>query len=87
MIQVEGIFASSGGETPASANWNDVTFIDYDGSVLYSYSLAEAQALTDLPALPSCCITCRMSLSEITSRRRKINTKILSIANEDLPYI
>ena len=42
-----------GGETPASAKWDDVTFIDYDGSVLYSYSLAEAQALTELPALPS----------------------------------
>ena len=42
-----------GGETPPSANWNDVTFIDYDGSVLYSYSLAEAQALTALPTLPS----------------------------------
>lgn len=47
--------ASGGGagETPASANWNDVTFIDYDGSVLYSYSLAEAQALTVLPELPA----------------------------------
>ena len=43
----------SGGETPASAKWDDVTFIDYDGSVLYSYSLAEAQALTALPTLPS----------------------------------
>ena len=32
---------------------DDVTFIDYDGSVLYSYSLAEAQALTELPSLPS----------------------------------
>ena len=42
-----------GGETPASAKWDDVTFIDYDGSVLYSYSLAEAQALTELPSLPS----------------------------------
>ena len=43
----------SGGGGGASANWNDVTFIDYDGSVLYSYSLAEAQSLTGLPALPS----------------------------------
>ena len=42
-----------GGETPASAKWDGVTFIDYDGTVLYSYSLAEAQALTELPALPS----------------------------------
>ena len=44
---------ASGGGGGASANWNDVTFIDYDGSVLYSYSLAEAQALTELPSLPS----------------------------------
>ena len=41
-----------GGETP-HAKWNDVTFMDYDGTVLYSYTLAEAQALTELPALPS----------------------------------
>ena len=44
---------SGGGGGGASASWNDVTSIDYDGSVLYSYSLAEAQALTDLPTLPS----------------------------------
>ena len=50
---IDSIPAGGGGETPASANWNDVTFIDYDGSVLYSYTLAEAQALTELPALPS----------------------------------
>ena len=44
---------SGGGGAASSAKWNDVTFIDYDGSVLYSYRLAEAQALTELPALPS----------------------------------
>ena len=44
---------TGGGGTAPSAKWNDVTFIDYDGSVLHSYSLAEAQALTELPALPS----------------------------------
>ena len=52
MIQVEGIFTVGGG-TALSAKPNDVTFIDYDGSILYSYSLEEAQALTELPALPS----------------------------------
>ena len=41
-----------GGEAP-HAKWNDVTFMDYDGTVLYSYALAEAQELTELPALPS----------------------------------
>ena len=43
----------AGGGAAPSAKWNDLTFIDYDGSVLYSYSLEEAQALTELPALPS----------------------------------
>ena len=43
----------TGGGAASSAKWNDVTFIDYDGSVLYSYSLAEAQALTELPELPA----------------------------------
>ena len=51
-IVVENV-QDGGGEIPASAKWDDVTFIDYDGSVLYSYSLAEAHALTELPALPS----------------------------------
>ena len=30
----------------------DVTFYDYDGTILYSYSLAEANALQTLPTLP-----------------------------------
>ena len=50
---ISAIQAGGGGGTVSSAKWNDVTFIDYDGVVLYSYSLAEAQALTELPALPA----------------------------------
>ena len=49
---IDSIPAGGGGVTP-SAKSNDVTFVDYDGSILYSYSLEEAQALTDLPTLPS----------------------------------
>lgn len=41
-----------GGGSTASVPWNDVTFIDYDGTVLHSYTLEEAQALTELPPLP-----------------------------------
>lgn len=37
----------------SSAGGKDVNFIDYDGTVLYSYTAAEAQALTELPANPS----------------------------------
>ena len=51
-VTVDVASGGGGGATP-SAKPNDVTFIDYDGSVLYSYSLAEAQALTVLPTLPS----------------------------------
>ena len=47
------VASGGGGGTTPSASWKDVTFIDYDGSVLYSYSLAEAQALTELPELPA----------------------------------
>ena len=39
---------TGGSSTPVSSN--DVTFYDYDGTVVASYSLAEAQALTSLPA-------------------------------------
>ena len=49
---IDSIPAGGGGAAP-SAKPNDVTFIDYDGSILYSYSLEEAQALTELPTLPS----------------------------------
>ena len=52
MIQMESIFTVGGGASTSSKP-NDVTFIDYDGTILYSYSLEEAQALTDLPTLPS----------------------------------
>lgn len=44
---------SGGGGSAASVPWNDVTFIDYDGTVLYSYTLEEAQKLTELPPLPT----------------------------------
>lgn len=42
-----------GGGGGTVARENDVTFIDYDGVILYSYSAEEALALTELPANPS----------------------------------
>lgn len=38
----------SGGEQP-SVEEKDVNFYDYDGTLLFSYTIAEAQALTELP--------------------------------------
>ena len=86
MIQVEGIFAGGGGETSTSANWNDVTFIDYDGSVLYSYSLAEAQALTALPTLPShdglVCQGWNWTLEAIKSLNRPVTVGAMYITDD-----
>lgn len=38
---------------PVSPPWKDVNFIDYDGTLLYSYTASEFQNLTALPANPS----------------------------------
>ena len=43
----------SGGGGSSSAERKQVNFIDYDGTILYSYTAEEAQALTELPANPS----------------------------------
>jgi hypothetical protein len=42
----------SGGGAIPSASPKDVNFYDYDGKLLYSYTLAEAQSLAELPAAP-----------------------------------
>ena len=49
----------------------DVKFYDYDGTLLYSYTLEEAQALTELPPLPIhaglICQEWNYTLNEVTS--------------------
>lgn len=39
-------------ENPVATREKNVNFIDYDGTMLYSYTLTEIQKLTELPALP-----------------------------------
>jgi hypothetical protein len=77
---------ASGGGGGASAKWDDVTFIDYDGSVLYSYSLAEAQALTELPALPShdglVCQGWSWTLEAIKSLNRPVTVGAMYITDD-----
>ncbi len=43
---------TGGGGAPVHVEEKDVNFWDYDGTLLYSYTLAEAQALAELPPLP-----------------------------------
>ena len=44
---------SGGGSTPTTVGENDVTFYDYDGTVLYSYTKDEFLKLTEMPPLPT----------------------------------
>ena len=64
------------GGTVASTREKDVNFIDYDGTILYSYTLSEAQALTELPELPSndglICQGWNWSLADIKALNRAV---------------
>lgn len=44
---------SGGGDVNPTAEKNDVTFYDYDGTILYSYTAEEFLALTEMPPLPT----------------------------------
>ena len=46
---VEGIQTGGGGGSTSDVAMKDVNFYDYDGTLVASYTLAEAQALTALP--------------------------------------
>lgn len=50
---VVGTMEAGGGGGTVEAEEKDVCFYDYDGTRLYSYTAAEALALTELPPLPS----------------------------------
>ena len=50
---VEGIQTGGGGGSTSNAVMKDVNFYDYDGTLVASYTLAEAQALTALPDGPT----------------------------------
>lgn len=52
-VDAIGDIETGGGGGVGVVEPSDVNFIDYDGTILYSYSAAEAQALTELPANPS----------------------------------
>ncbi len=51
-IKLTGTGTGGGGGAIPSASPKDVNFYDYDGKLLYSYTLAEAQSLAALPAAP-----------------------------------
>ena len=83
---ISAIQTGGGGGAAPSAKWGDVTFIDYDGTVLYSYSLAEAQALTELPALPNhdglICQGWNWTLDAIKALNRPVTVGVMYITDD-----
>lgn len=49
----EAVAGITGGGAAVSVPMKDVNFYDYDGTRLYSYTVAEAAALAELPPLPT----------------------------------
>jgi hypothetical protein len=78
---VEGTYSGK-----QSAPRKDVNFIDYDGTVLYSYTVAEAAALTELPDLPThdglICQGWNWSLEDIQAMGRAVDVGAMYITDD-----
>ena len=78
--------SSGGGGSLPSVSPKQVNFYDYDGTVLYSYTVAEAAALTELPALPEhdglICQGWNWSLADIKAMGRAVNVGAMYITDD-----
>ena len=74
----------AGGGEPVQSK--DVNFIDYDGTVLHSYTVAEAAALTALPPLPShdglICQGWNWTLADIKALGRAVTVGAMYITDD-----
>jgi hypothetical protein len=75
-----------GGGGGASVSPKEVNFYDYDGTVLYAYTVEEAQALTELPALPEreglICQGWNWSLEDIKAHNRAVDVGATYITDD-----
>mgnify|MGYP004642217389 CR=1 FL=1 len=71
---------------PADVSEKDVNFYDYDGTLLYAWTLAETAGKTELPELPShdglVCQGWNWTLAEIKALGRKVNVGANYITND-----
>lgn len=77
---------TGGGGGGTSVIKKDVNFYDYDGTLLHSYTVAEAQALTELPALPEqsglVCQGWNWSLEDIKAHNRAVDVGAMYITDD-----
>ena len=83
---VEGIQTGGGGGTTSDVAMKDVNFYDYDGTLVASYTLAEAQALTTLPDGPThdglTCQGWNWSLADIKALGRAVTVGAMYITDD-----
>lgn len=83
---VAGSFDGSGGSATPAASPKDVNFYDYDGTCLYSYTIAEVQALSALPDLPShdglTCQGWNWTLADLKTENAKMNVGAMYITDD-----
>ena len=77
---------ASGGSSNPTASPKEVNFYDYDGTLLYSYTVAEAQELTELPPLPTqpglTCQGWNYDLETIKSYNKAVNVGATYITDD-----
>lgn len=82
---IEGI-SGGGGDTNPVAQSKAVNFIDYDGTIRYSYTVEEAAALTTLPPLPThdglTCQGWNWSLADIKALGRAVTVGAMYITDD-----
>ncbi len=83
---ISGIETGGGGSANPTATAKAVNFRDYDGTVLYSYTVDEAAALTELPPLPEhsglVCQGWNWSLDNIKAMGRAVEVGAMYITDD-----
>lgn len=83
---IAGISTGGGNGGGTGVGGKDVNFYDYDGTLLHSYTVEEAQTLTAMPALPEhsglICQGWNWSLADIKAHNRAINVGATYITDD-----
>ena len=86
VAELKGLLATKAGVKIESPSPKDVNFYDYDGTLLHAYTVEEAQALTELPQLPTqkglICQGWNYDLETIKAYNRAVNVGATYITDD-----